>query len=166
MNDTALLTAPAAVPLVVAGAYGLTGLRTRRPATTVLPRARQPVPAGKAPVVVAERPEPEPGPEPVARLHAADWAGLLSPAVILTCGSLLAVSVLADGPRRAYSGLLRADALTAWMLLVVGAVALIACGSAPAYLAGERAPGGRTTVPCGAITFWCRRSWPRCAWRW
>ncbi|MFF4508249.1 proton-conducting transporter membrane subunit [Streptomyces sp. NPDC001401] len=74
----------------------------------------------------------------------ADWAGLLSPAVILTCGALLASDVIDNGSVAAYSGLLRADALTAWMLLVVGAVALIACASAPAYLAGERAAGRAT----------------------
>jgi hydrogenase-4 component F len=61
--------------------------------------------------------------------------------VILTCASLLARDVDDGGPRRAYSGLLRADALTVWMLLVVGAVALVACGSAPTYLRGERAAG-------------------------
>ncbi|MGW2650336.1 proton-conducting transporter membrane subunit, partial [Streptomyces sp. NPDC001393] len=82
-----------------------------------------------------------PPPPPVPGRHPMDWAALVSPAVILVCGSLLAMSVVADGPQRAYSGLLRADALTAWMLLVVGAIALIACGSAPAYLAGERAAG-------------------------
>ncbi|OIJ99429.1 hydrogenase [Streptomyces sp. MUSC 14] len=77
----------------------------------------------------------------VPRQHPADWAALASPAAILLCGSLLAAGVLGQGPRAAFSGLLRADALTAWMLLVVGAVALIACGTSPAYLAGERAAG-------------------------
>ncbi|MEU6379812.1 proton-conducting transporter membrane subunit [Streptomyces sp. NPDC046909] len=64
--------------------------------------------------------------------------------MILACGAILAADVIGNGPVAAYSGLLRADALTAWMLLVVGAVALIACGSAPAYLAGERAAGRAT----------------------
>ncbi|KAB1149913.1 hydrogenase [Streptomyces luteolifulvus] len=134
MSPTAsalLLTAPAATPLVIAAAYALTGLRTRRPA---------PVPApvtAKGPVLVAEAPAVQEAP---AR-RPADWAGLLSPVVILLCGSLLAAAVVDDGPRTAYSGLLRADALTAWMLLVVGAVAVVACGSAPAYLSGERAAG-------------------------
>ncbi|CCK25787.1 NADH/Ubiquinone/plastoquinone (complex I) [Streptomyces davaonensis JCM 4913] len=105
MSPTAsalLLTAPAVAPLLAAGAYTITGPRTRRPA---------------------------------------DRAGLLAPVVILLCGGLLAAAVLDDGPRTAYSGLLRADALTAWMLLVVGAVAVVACGAAPAYLAAERAAG-------------------------
>lgn len=134
MSPTAsalLLTAPAVTPLAVAGAYALTGLRTRRPAAAAAPVT------AKGPVLVAEAPTPE---EALKR-HPADWAGLLTPLVILLCGSLLAAAVVDDGPRTAYSGLLRADALTAWMLLVVGAVALVACGSGPAHLAGERAAG-------------------------
>ncbi|WP_405638964.1 proton-conducting transporter membrane subunit [Streptomyces sp. NBC_00019] len=130
MSPTAsalLLTAPAAVPLALAGVYALTGLRTRRPAPVTVPAAH-----GSVSVLVAEAPEPEP---PTA------WAGLLSPAVILLCASLLAADVIDDGPVAVYSGLLRADALTAWMLLVIGTVALVACASAPAYLAGERATG-------------------------
>lgn len=127
---TVLLTAPAVVPLAVACAYALTGSRTRRTAVVPVPVS----PRGN--VLVAEA-----VPEPRPRRGAPDWAGLLSPAVILACAGLLAGPVLDGGPRRAYSGLLRADALTVWMLLVVGAVALVACGSAPAYLAGERDAG-------------------------
>ncbi|GAA3784555.1 hydrogenase HycQ [Streptomyces coacervatus] len=142
MSPTAfafLLTAPAAVPLAVAGAYALAAPRTRPTAKAFvaeLTGARQRASA-QGSVLVAEAPEPD----QVSARHGQDWAGLVSPAVILTCGSLLAADVVDDGPKAVYSGLLRADALTAWMLLVVGAVALIACGSAPAYLAGERAAG-------------------------
>ncbi|MFC3572596.1 proton-conducting transporter membrane subunit [Streptomyces yaanensis] len=138
MSPTAsalLLTAPAAVPLAIAGAYALTELRTRKPAPAEVHAARPP-----GSVLVAEASEPEAPPR-----YPAAWAGLVSPAVILLCGSLLAAGVLDDGPRAAYSGLLRADALTAWMLLVIGAVALIACASTPAYLAGERAAGRAVT---------------------
>ncbi|WP_344389814.1 proton-conducting transporter membrane subunit [Streptomyces vastus] len=89
--------------------------------------------------------------------HPADWAGLASPAVILTCGALLAADVggggapmlersreLGGGSVAVYSGLLRADALTVWMLLVVGAVAFLACAASPSYLVGERAVGRAT----------------------
>ncbi|MEU0922922.1 proton-conducting transporter transmembrane domain-containing protein [Streptomyces malaysiensis] len=137
-----LLTAPAAVPLAVAGGYALAALPTRSTApapAAVGSGARQRVSA-QGSVLVAEAPEPD----KVPMRHGPDWIGLVSPAVILTCGSLLAADVVDGGPRRAYAGLLRADALTAWMLLVVGAVALIACGSAPAYLRGERAAGRAT----------------------
>ncbi|MCH5674839.1 proton-conducting transporter transmembrane domain-containing protein [Streptomyces gilvus] len=141
--SAALLTAPAAVPLLVAGAYALTGLRARATAAAFaaeLIEARHRVTAQGA-VLVAEAPEPKQAPQ---QWHPTDRAALLSPAAILTCGSLLAADVVRHGPTAAYSGLLRADALTAWMLLVVGAVALVACGSAPAYLTGERAAGRDT----------------------
>lgn len=138
MSPTAsalLLTAPAAVPLAVAGAYALAGRRTRS-TVAALTDTRQRVSA-QGTVLVAQVAEPDQAP---AR-HGQDWVGLLSPAVILGCGSRLAKDVAHGGSRSAYSSLLRADALTAWMLLVVGAVALIACGCAPAYLKGERATG-------------------------
>lgn len=139
MSPTAsalLLAAPVAVPLALAGGYTLAVRRTRTTAATLaaaLTEARQRVSA-QGSVLVAGAPEPRTVPK--RRVRA--WAGLASPAVILTCGSLLAKDVVDGGPRRAYSGLLRADALTAWMLLVVGAVALVACGCTSAYLRGER----------------------------
>ncbi|MEU6146264.1 proton-conducting transporter membrane subunit [Streptomyces sp. NPDC047081] len=133
MSTAAILTAPAVMPLAVAVAYATAELRTRRPVLAEAPVAARP----SGSVLVAEAPAPE---APSGRYTAA-WAGLVSPALILLCGGLLAPGVLDDGPRTAYSGLLRADALTVWMLLVIGAVALIACASSPAYLAGERAAG-------------------------
>ncbi|MGW2371867.1 proton-conducting transporter transmembrane domain-containing protein [Kitasatospora sp. NPDC001683] len=69
------------------------------------------------------------------------WAGLLSPAAILACAAALATDVPGHGPRSAYGGLLRADALAVWILLGVGAVGTLACAAAPAYLAAERAGG-------------------------
>ncbi|MGW7005577.1 proton-conducting transporter transmembrane domain-containing protein [Streptomyces sp. NPDC054933] len=71
------------------------------------------------------------------RRRVSGWAGLVSPAAILAVGAALAGSY--DGPVTAYGHLLRADALTVWMLLVVGAVAALAVAASPAYLAGERA---------------------------
>ncbi|WP_217562076.1 proton-conducting transporter membrane subunit [Streptomyces sp. GbtcB6] len=142
MSPTAfalLLTAPAAVPLAVAGAYALPGLRTRSTAAVFaaqLTEIRQRA-SSQGAVLVAEPPEPS----QVPKRHGWDWAGLVSPAAILTCGSLLAAGIVENGPRSVYSGLLRADALTVWMLLVIGAVALIACASSPAYLAREQATG-------------------------
>jgi hydrogenase-4 component F len=129
-----LLTAPAAVPLAVAGAYAPAGLRAARPGVR---RALVTRPPAEAAVLVAEPPEPGSS----AGRPPGFWAALVSPAVILVSGSLLAAAVVTDGPRSAYSGLLRADALTAWMLLVVGAVALIVCGSGAAFPAGEQTTG-------------------------
>ncbi|MFJ9539206.1 proton-conducting transporter membrane subunit [Streptomyces sp. NPDC101225] len=143
MNPTAsalLLTAPAAVPLAVAGVHALAGRHPHTPAAIAPAPAQARRASTEGTVLVVEAPRPEPTPTTRRR----DWAGLVSPCVILTCGSLLAAGIVDDGPRSAYSGLLRADALTAWMLLVVGTVALIACGTAPAYLRGERASGRAT----------------------
>ncbi|MQS17081.1 hydrogenase [Streptomyces kaniharaensis] len=66
------------------------------------------------------------------------WAGLLSPAAILACATALAARVPTRGPATAYDGLLRADALTVWILLGIGAVGALACAASPAYLAAER----------------------------
>ncbi|WP_089107192.1 proton-conducting transporter transmembrane domain-containing protein [Streptomyces hyaluromycini] len=143
MSPTAsalLLTAPAAAPLLVAGAYTLSGARARPPAAAfaaVFTQARKRASA-QGSVLVQQALVPT---TTRRKRYPTDWVALVSPAVILTCGSLLAADVVADGPRTAYSGLLRADALTVWMLLVIGTVALIACGSAPVYLRGEREAG-------------------------
>ncbi|MGA5134143.1 proton-conducting transporter membrane subunit [Streptomyces olivoreticuli] len=70
------------------------------------------------------------------------WLGLVSPATILFCGAALAATVPDRGPVTAYGRLLRADALTVWLLLAVGAVAALACAANPAHLAHERADAG------------------------
>ena len=63
-------------------------------------------------------------------------------AVILACGVLAAVAT-ADGSVLTLGALLRADALTAMMLLVIGAVAVIATWSGVGYIEQELA-GGHT----------------------
>lgn len=70
-----------------------------------------------------------------------DWLGLITPVVTLVCAGLLAAHVTSRGPVHTLGHLLRADALTVWLLLVVGAVALVAVAASPAYLAAERAAG-------------------------
>ena len=69
-----------------------------------------------------------------------EWVGVATAIGLLTTGAGLA-AVTRGGPVTALGGLLRADALTAFMLLVIGAVALIATWTAPAYLSGEVAAG-------------------------
>ncbi|MBB4893615.1 hydrogenase-4 component F [Streptomyces olivoverticillatus] len=69
----------------------------------------------------------------------AAWLGLLSPLTILLCGAALAVTVPAHGAATAYGRMLRADALSVWMLLAIGAVATLACAASPGYLAREDA---------------------------
>ncbi|MFI6547208.1 proton-conducting transporter membrane subunit [Streptomyces prunicolor] len=154
-----LLTAPAAAPLAVAAGYALTGF-VRHEVPRGLPavwrtQESRPPRVRKAPVLtaagVAGLPEREEAAvaSPARAGHPSDWAALASPTVILTCAALLASERVDGGWVSAYSGLLRADALTVWMLLVVGAVAFIACASAPAHLAAERAAGNAT-----AWTMW------------
>jgi hydrogenase-4 component F len=63
------------------------------------------------------------------------WAGLLAMALVGVDAITLAVTVTGHGPLQTGGGLIRADALSAWMLLGVAAVALLACWASPAYLA-------------------------------
>jgi hydrogenase-4 component F len=137
-----LLAAPSATALAVAGAHTLGGLRTSTEVPAVQ-RSLETVAAGtgRAPAPETVPAPPPPTTRPAPGRHLRDWAGLVSPVVVLTCAGGLAGPVLDDGSVAAYSGLLRADALTVWMLLVVGTVGFLACASTPSYLAGERAAG-------------------------
>src|SRR4051794_28935512 len=63
------------------------------------------------------------------------WTGVVSTALLAAGALALAGTVVRDGPVRTAGGVLRADALSAWMLLGVAAVALLACWASPAYLA-------------------------------
>jgi len=66
--------------------------------------------------------------------RAAAIAGILAATAILASGITLAADTQ---PSTYAAGLLRADALTAWMLIAIGAVAAIACSAAPAHLRTE-----------------------------
>jgi len=69
------------------------------------------------------------------------WAGVVTTALLAADALSLAVTVTRHGPVQAAGGLIRADALSAWMLLGVAAVALLACWASPAYLsAGHTSP--------------------------
>jgi hydrogenase-4 component F len=65
------------------------------------------------------------------------WLGALAAAGLLVC----AVALAAAGRHDALGGLLAGDALSAFMLIVIGAVALLAMLASPAYLAAELAAG-------------------------
>ncbi|MDT0447984.1 proton-conducting transporter transmembrane domain-containing protein [Streptomyces hesseae] len=58
---------------------------------------------------------------------ATPWLALLSPLTVLACAVALARTVTRHGPVAAYG--LRADALSVWILLTVGAVAVLACAA-------------------------------------
>jgi len=72
--------------------------------------------------------------------RATAWLAPAAAAVVLAAAVRLAV-LAAQGPRTGLGGLLRADALTAFMLIVIGAVALAAMLASPAHLAAEREAG-------------------------
>src|SRR5690606_21956135 len=72
--------------------------------------------------------------------RATAWLAPAAAAAVLAAAVWLAVLAV-EGPRTGLGGLLRADALTAFMLIVIGAVSLAALPSRPAHLAAEREPG-------------------------
>ncbi|WP_236794993.1 proton-conducting transporter membrane subunit [Amycolatopsis sp. GM8] len=72
------------------------------------------------------------------------WLSPLAAAVVLAAASGVAVQIGQSGPRTAVAGVLRVDALSAFMLIVIGAVALLATAATPAYLRAEIAAGRAT----------------------
>jgi hydrogenase-4 component F len=71
------------------------------------------------------------------------WAGTAATALLLAVAVGLAITVHSDGPVQTLNGLLRGDALSSWMLLVIGAVALLACWASPGYLGKGHTPPNR-----------------------
>ncbi|GAA3250677.1 proton-conducting transporter transmembrane domain-containing protein [Nonomuraea helvata] len=73
------------------------------------------------------------------------WLGALAAAGLLTCAVALATTEKLYGGGHALgealAGLLHSDALSAFMLIVIGTVALLAMLASPAYLAAELAAG-------------------------
>src|SRR4051794_32848558 len=68
------------------------------------------------------------------------WSSVAASGVILTAGALAAART-SDGSALDAAGLLRADALSSFMLLVIGAVALIATWAGVDYIGQELAVG-------------------------
>jgi hydrogenase-4 component F len=71
------------------------------------------------------------------RQAATAWAGAVSAGLVLAAAVGAAVEVAGAGEYTAAGGVLRADALSAFLLVVIGAVALLATVATPAYLAAE-----------------------------
>jgi hydrogenase-4 component F len=71
------------------------------------------------------------------------WAGMVAAGLVAADAVALAATVTQDGSMRTAGGWLRADALSAWMLLGIGAVAILACWASPAYLAAANTPPAR-----------------------
>ena len=73
--------------------------------------------------------------------RATAWASAVSAALVLASAITIAAAVVGSGPRTAVAGLLRVDALSAFMLIVIGAVALLATAATPAHFATEISAG-------------------------
>jgi hydrogenase-4 component F len=69
------------------------------------------------------------------------WVGAVSAAGVLATAIGTAAQVTSSGPRTAVGGLLAVDALSAFMLIVIGAVAVVATAATPAHLRVELAAG-------------------------
>lgn len=69
------------------------------------------------------------------------WLSATSTVVVLVAAITVAIQVSDNGPQATAGGLLRADALSAFMLLVVAVVAVVACSATPAHLRGEISAG-------------------------
>lgn len=76
------------------------------------------------------------------RWRIAAWAGVAAAVTTLVAGVLLAADV--TGAHAVTAGPIRADALTAYMLIVIGAVATLACWAGVSHLRAEAATGATT----------------------
>ena len=72
------------------------------------------------------------------------WTGALAAVIVTGAGVVLAVGILDDGAVTALDGLLRADALSAYMVIVIGSIALIATWYGVGYVRTELEHGHTT----------------------
>jgi hydrogenase-4 component F len=79
------------------------------------------------------------------------WLGPLAAAATTASGAVLAVQVLDHEPVTALDGLIRIDALSAFMVVVIGLIALVATSYGVAYQRAELEAGHTTLV--GARTY-------------
>jgi hydrogenase-4 component F len=69
------------------------------------------------------------------------WAGTASIGAVLACGIALAVRVEHGPPVVAFGGVLRVDALSAFMVIVIGTIGVLATWQSVRYLSAEIAVG-------------------------
>lgn len=74
----------------------------------------------------------------------ASWAAVTAPALVLAGGGVLGFSTAGGDVVERFDGLVRVDALSAWMIVVIGVVALIATTYGAGYVAAELADGHTT----------------------
>ena len=73
--------------------------------------------------------------------RAVGWVGVASASIVLVAGIVLAVNVVHGHAAVGYGGVLRADALSAFMVIVIGVIALLATLQGVRYLEAEIAAG-------------------------
>jgi hydrogenase-4 component F len=78
--------------------------------------------------------------------RASAWAGPMGAVAVIAIGATTAVHVLDHGAVTAAGGLLRVDALSAYMVIVVGVVTLLATSYGVAYVDRELAHGHTTAA--------------------
>lgn len=78
------------------------------------------------------------------------WVGVASAMTVLVAGVIVAVKVVHGHAAVGYDGVLRADALSAFMVIVIGVIALLATLQGVRYLQAEIA-AGRCTRRHGAL---------------
>jgi hydrogenase-4 component F len=76
----------------------------------------------------------------------ASWAGVAAPALVLAGGGVLGFSTAGGAVVERFNGLVRVDALSAWMIVLIGVVALIATTYGAGYVAAELAHGHTTAT--------------------
>ena len=69
--------------------------------------------------------------------RATGWAGVASASIVLSVGIALAVHVVQGHAAAGYGGVLRADALSAFMVIVIGVIALLATLQGVRYVEAE-----------------------------
>jgi len=73
--------------------------------------------------------------------RAVGWVGVARASIVLVAGIVLAVNVVHGPAAVGYGGVLRADALSAFMVIVIGVIALLATLQGVRYLEAEIAAG-------------------------
>lgn len=68
------------------------------------------------------------------RTRTTAWVGVVTTGLLAGDTLALAATITRRGPVHSAGGLVRADALSAWMLLGLAAVAMLACWASPSYL--------------------------------
>ncbi|HEY4992266.1 MAG TPA: proton-conducting transporter membrane subunit, partial [Nakamurella sp.] len=79
---------------------------------------------------------------------ATEWVGAVAAVGVLAAATATAVGVTADGPHTTVFGLLRVDALSAFMLIVIGAVSCVTTIATPGHLRVELAAGRTDDANC------------------